>query len=236
MRPVKSPPGSVRAERAAQTQRRILAAARVLFSRRGYGATTLREVADEAGIAVQTVYAVYGSKPNILRALRDSVRDDPDADEAYRDALAERDPARALELFARSIRLRWAVGSDIVTAHVEAASVDPEVRAELAMVLEGRRSGIAGLARSLAGITQDTGDADHIASIMDALTLPEPYRALTEVHGWSPDAYERWLATTLQASLLTSGRGRRAVDPAQSGQPRQACARRTAARAARASG
>lgn len=207
MRPVKSPPGSVRAERATLTERRILTAARSLFAEHGYGATTLRQVADEAGVAVQTVYAVHRSKPNILRALRESVRDDPDADQAYRTALAEQDPGRALDLFARSIRLRWAAGADIVTTHVEAASVDPEVRAELATVLEARQAGIAQLARSVTAVARDMGDATRIASIIDALTLPEPYRALIEVHGWSPDAYERWLALTLRASILDSGSG-----------------------------
>lgn len=205
MRPVKSPPGSVRAERAAETERRIVSAARALFAARGYGATTLRDIADEAGTAVQTLYAVYGSKPNILRALRESVRDDPDADEAYRLAVAEGEPARALDLFARSIRLRWAAGADIVTTHVEAASVDAQVRAELTEVLEGRRMGIGRLARSLAGGASVMGNADRIAAVIDALTLPEVYRDLAELHGWSPDAYERWLAATLRASLLAAG-------------------------------
>ncbi|MFN8518651.1 MAG: helix-turn-helix domain-containing protein [Chloroflexota bacterium] len=207
MRPVKSPPGSVRAERATLTERRILTAARSLFAERGYGATTLRQIADEAGVAVQTVYAVHRSKPNILRALRESVRDDPDADQAYRMALVEQDPGHALDLFARSIRMRWTAGADIVTTHVEAASVDAEVRAELATVLEARQAGIAQLARSLAALARDLGDVARIASIIDVLTLPEPYRALTEVHGWSPDAYERWLAMTLRASILDSRPG-----------------------------
>ncbi len=54
------------------TRRRIVAAARVLFARDGYGATTLRGIATEAGVAVQTVYAVYGSKAGTLAALLDS--------------------------------------------------------------------------------------------------------------------------------------------------------------------
>lgn len=79
MRDVKSPAGSLRAEQAALTTRRILEAARRGFADAGYAATTLREIASEAGVAVQTVYAVFGSKANILRALRESVTRSPRA-------------------------------------------------------------------------------------------------------------------------------------------------------------
>ncbi|HEY6013057.1 MAG TPA: helix-turn-helix domain-containing protein, partial [Candidatus Limnocylindrales bacterium] len=96
MRDVKSPAGSLRAERAAVTRRRILEAARRRFADAGYGATTLREIAVAAGVAVQTVYAVFGSKASILRALRESVVDDPAAAEAYGAAIASTDVRDAL--------------------------------------------------------------------------------------------------------------------------------------------
>jgi AcrR family transcriptional regulator len=202
MRDVKSRSGSVRAERAAETRRRIEAAARALFAGRGYGATTLREIADEAGVAVQTVYAVYGSKASILGALRSGLRDDPEADAEYRAAVAEPDPSRALGRFARSIRLRWEKGHDIVTIHTEAASVDPAIRADLAALLATRRGGIAGLARSLAATTGGPGDIERTTAILDALTLPEVYAELVVGHGWTPDAYEAWLDATLRAALF----------------------------------
>ena len=102
MRDVKSPVGSLRAEQAAVTTRRILEAARRRFGDAGYAATTLREIASEAGVAVQTVYAVFGSKANILRALRESVVTDPAASEAYAAALAATNLDEALGSFARS--------------------------------------------------------------------------------------------------------------------------------------
>ncbi len=204
VREVKSPPGSLRAERAAVTRRRIEEAARRLFSIDGYGATTLRGIADAAGVAVQTVYAVYGSKPNVLRALRESVRDDPAAGAAYARALDEADPARALEAFAASIRLRWERGSDIVTTHIEAASVEPDIRSELAAILETRRRGIGRLAATLA--TRVPGlDPHRAAAIIDALSLPELYAELSSVHGWSPDDYESWLAETMRRAILPGG-------------------------------
>lgn len=46
-----------REKRAKATRRTILDAARQLFITHGYGATTIQAIADEADVAVQTVYA-----------------------------------------------------------------------------------------------------------------------------------------------------------------------------------
>ncbi len=179
------------------TRRRITDAARALFANRGYGATTLREIAGAAGVAVQTVYAVYGSKASILRALRESLVSEPGADAAFRDAILSPGPAEALALFARSIRLRWESGHDIVVIHREAASADPSIRDEVDRVLARRRGGIAELARSLTRTGGASVDPAVAMPVIDALTMPEVYGELVGVHGWSPDAYEAWLANAL---------------------------------------
>jgi AcrR family transcriptional regulator len=64
---------SVRKEQAAATRTRILEAAAVLFERDGYVRTTVKQIADEAGVAADTVYAVFGSKGRVLTALIDHV-------------------------------------------------------------------------------------------------------------------------------------------------------------------
>ncbi len=216
MRTVKSPTGSLRAERAEVTRRRILTAARALFSSRGYGATTLREIAEEAGVAVQTVYAVFASKAAILRVLREEVRDDPAADAAFSTALEARSIGEAFDAFARSIRLRWEAGHDVVTANLDAATSDPALRPEVDAVLDVRRRGIKRLAAAL--VERGAGhEAAWIAAVLDALSMPEAYDELTGVHGWTPDAYETWLRATLRATIAgTPGRagGRRTTSRA----------------------
>ena len=57
---------SRRLARARQTRRAIIEAAITLFTTQGYGATTLQAIADEAGVAVQTIYATLKNKPTIL--------------------------------------------------------------------------------------------------------------------------------------------------------------------------
>jgi AcrR family transcriptional regulator len=48
-----------------------LEAARDLFVDHGYGATNLQDVAERAGVAVQTIYFVFGNKRSVLKELVD---------------------------------------------------------------------------------------------------------------------------------------------------------------------
>ena len=61
-----------RQEQARQTRREVLAAAKALFLERGYAATTMADVAAEAGVAVQTVYSAVGGKAALLKAVFDT--------------------------------------------------------------------------------------------------------------------------------------------------------------------
>src|SRR5215218_3311731 len=58
-----------RRAQAAATRRDILEAAERVFLRHGYAATTMGAIADEAGVALKTVYVAYASKSGVLRAL-----------------------------------------------------------------------------------------------------------------------------------------------------------------------
>jgi AcrR family transcriptional regulator len=61
MRPVSSPSSTE-----AETQARILKAARKLFARRGYDGTTTRDLAQEAGVAEGTIFRHFENKKAIL--------------------------------------------------------------------------------------------------------------------------------------------------------------------------
>jgi len=79
-----------RQEQARENQRRIIDAATTLFAARGYAGTSLTEIAAAAGVAVQTVYAAFGTKVNLLaRAIDVSLAGD-DAPVP----MAEREPVR----------------------------------------------------------------------------------------------------------------------------------------------
>lgn len=201
---------TLREERAGLTRSRIAQAARRLFASRGYGATTLAAVAEEAGVAVQTVYAVYGSKAAILRTLREDVLNEPHAGAAFGQALAERDASRRLVLFARSIRLRWEYGHDVVSINDVAGATDPKVRKDVEELLRVRRRGLARIARSIRAELAGGLSVAQAAALLDALTLPSLYAQLVAVHRWTPDRFEAWLAATLLRQLLgrSAGSGR----------------------------
>lgn len=195
---------TLREERAAVTRRRILDAARLRFFEEGYAATTLKAIAAEAGVAVQTVYAVFGSKAAILDELRALVVDLPEADDEFRAAMAEPTPERRLARFAHSIRNRWELGGDIVRVNQDAVRVDPSLRPGIAAADARRHGGIAAFVR---GIEADLGaaiDVERSIGVVNVLTLYAGYEELVSVQGWTPDAYEAWLRESLVAGVLGS--------------------------------
>src|ERR1700683_3882077 len=58
-----------RRQAAARTRAAILDAARELFTERGYTATPMTAIAERAGVALDTVYASVGRKPELARLL-----------------------------------------------------------------------------------------------------------------------------------------------------------------------
>ena len=60
---------SKRREAAARTRQAILDAALTLFGDRGYSATPMSAIAEQAGVALDTVYSSAGRKPELVRLL-----------------------------------------------------------------------------------------------------------------------------------------------------------------------
>ena len=135
VKPRKRYQSPLRQEQARQTRLRILDAAEVLFTERGYGAATVDGIASAAGVASDTVYATFGSKRGILHALMDVRVGGDDKEVAVIDregpqrVRAERDQNQQLEGFAKdiaSIIERARPVDDIMRG---AAAVDVEIAA-----------------------------------------------------------------------------------------------------------
>src|SRR5262245_33921222 len=60
-------PGRLSAEDAAELPNRLLDAAMKLFSEQGFAATTMDQIAKEAGASTKTIYARYSNKTEILK-------------------------------------------------------------------------------------------------------------------------------------------------------------------------
>jgi AcrR family transcriptional regulator len=61
----------LRQQQAGQTREQVLAAAAELFGQSGWAGTTVAAIAQQAGVAVETVYSGFGSKKQLLRAVVD---------------------------------------------------------------------------------------------------------------------------------------------------------------------
>ncbi len=202
----------VSAQREAQamaTQASILEAALRLFSASGYTATTIQAVADEAGVAVQTIYAVFGNKRELLRrtleaAVSGGPSPEPVTEGAGAHAIAEEpDPRRRAEMDAAlSTRISRRV-APIMRVLREAAASDPEFAATAKQITAQRRADMAAAAEMLAGPDGPPRDREDVIGTLYVLYSPDVFLALTEDLGWSIKRYERWLADLLYRTVIT---------------------------------
>ncbi|WP_433089160.1 TetR/AcrR family transcriptional regulator [Dactylosporangium sp. CA-052675] len=199
-----------RQEQARQTRRAILAAAATLFVDPGYAATPLTAVAAEAGVAVQTVYAVFGSKRQLLSELVDVTiaGDDEPVALPERDFVAEiralRDPRAMLARYARHLCGVNARLADVLIALAGAASADPDAAEIWRKHAAERRLGMRMFAADLAGCggLRPGHDLETAADVLWLAMDVRNYDWLVRQRGWSAEQYERWYVDTVAAALL----------------------------------
>jgi AcrR family transcriptional regulator len=191
-----------RQKQALATQQIIVGAASGLFLEQGYPITTIEAIAERAGVAVSTVYAVFGSKRGILKAIREAWHQESGQREIFQDALAEPDPRRRLELAAHATRRQWEASGTMIRIYRSAAATEREAAAELAEALNGRRTFQRRFIKETAGMLRLGLAAERAAAIFGALTLAEVYEKLVIDEGWTADEYEAWLAEALRRELL----------------------------------
>ncbi|NJD60208.1 MAG: hypothetical protein C3F13_06450 [Anaerolineales bacterium] len=193
---------SHRQRQAQETRKMIVAAAQELFLEQGYICTTIDAIAERAGVATSTVYAIFGSKRGILRAIRDSWHERTHIREVLNSSQASASPEERLDQLAEATRKQWEMGAEVTAIYTGAAAADPRAAAELTQALIGRREGLQTFAKSLEPHLRAGLDATHAASILQALCLPEVFDELVRHSGWSIDEYQIWLVKTLKSQLL----------------------------------
>lgn len=190
---------------ALETRRRIARAARVVFSASGYASASIESVAGEAGVAVRTVYSIFGTKKAILGVICDEWLAEAGVAPLFGEAMAETDPTRRLGLVARAARVQWESGRDVRPMLEAGAASDAEVRT----MLDGWKGERARVLReSLEGIFGDLRPGltlERAAAVLRGLTAAEVFTELTEGEGWSGDEYQTWLAALLVEVLLPRG-------------------------------
>ena len=199
-----------RQQQAAATRLAILEAAQRLFERRGYPATTMEQVAAEAGVALKTVYLAFTTKSGLLRALWDLRLKGDQAEAAvaerpwYREVVEEPDPERQLRGNARNARLVKERIAGVLKILRSAAPVDPDAEALWRLIqtdfYENQRVIVASLEARQA--LRPGLDVARASDILWTLNHPDVWLLLVGERGWTPGQWERWFADTACAQLL----------------------------------
>jgi TetR/AcrR family transcriptional regulator, regulator of autoinduction and epiphytic fitness len=185
----------------------VCEAARRLFSTRGYLATSIEDIAAEAGVARPTVFTAVGTKPVILKAVFDQAMAGdnapvPIAGRAWwKEALHEPDPARSIQLHARNMSWITQRAAPLARAIEAAAAVDKDVAELWTQYQRQRRAGLAAFAENLAAKTALRCDLGTAVDTMWALS-PDAYWRLVHDAGWPVEKYQAWLTDLLQRLLL----------------------------------
>jgi AcrR family transcriptional regulator len=199
-----------REQQAAATRQAILEAAQPLFEQHGYPATTMEQVAAEAGVALKTVYVAFTTKSGLLRALWD-LRLKGDQDQAgvadrpwYRDVLDEPDPERQLGRNARNASVVKQRIGGILKVLRSAAPVDPDAAALWRMIQSDFYDNQRVIVESLQArqALRPGLDVARATDILWALNHPDLWLLLVGERGWTPGQWERWFADTACAQLL----------------------------------
>ena len=185
----------LRAQQARSTRQAIRDAAERLFVAHGYVATSINAIAEEAGVAPETVYATFKTKRALLKELLDvriagddepvAVNDRPWLDEVR----AEPDQRRALRMIDEAGLARVARSGPIDQVFRGAAASDP-LLADLGKEMRaGRRGDIA----QFIDIISERGplrvDRETAIDVVYAIGGSDVWRALVVDRGWSVERY-----------------------------------------------
>lgn len=200
----------VRASSAHRTRRAIVAAATDLFVTKGYAATSLAEVAAAAGVARPTVFAVFGSKPALLRQALDEALAGDDAPIPvaqrpwFQPVWDARTPSAVLDAYAEVCVLIAARAGRLFEAVRRAADDSPDAALLWQTLQDNRRAGATMVFEHAATVgSLDPGlSLEQGIDMLWILNDPAHYSALVLDRGWTKDRFGRWLASMMRHALL----------------------------------
>jgi AcrR family transcriptional regulator len=198
--------------RRAQARARRLAvvlAARELFERDGFRATTIADVAAHADVSAETIYKVFGTKAALAKAVFDLViaGDDEPVPVAERPAIQtmreEPDVRRKIVMFVDGLAQRQASSARVQILIRDGRHVDGSLTAVWEALNDEGLAGMAALARHLIA-TGQLPDGIDVAEVRDVLwnyLAIDTYERLVLTQGWTHDRYTRWLTRAVTNAI-----------------------------------
>ena len=203
-----------RHESARATRGRIVDAARASFLRNGFSGTTVRQVADDAGVSQETIYKSFGSKAALLKSVYDVTLagDDEDLPLAARpEVSAVREATTPLAAATAYAELAQVISSRIdPLLRVLLGSRDTDASlAEFARTTEQERlvgSGFYVRHWDQLGWLRNDITVDQAIDSVWALNSPQPRWLLLD-HGWSEERYTQWLGELILHAVFAAPGG-----------------------------
>jgi AcrR family transcriptional regulator len=201
-----------RRERAEEERRatrlRVVEAARRLFLTRGYVATTMADIAREAGVALQSVYKAGQSKADLLHLVADLAVAGDDQEvmllerPIFAAVAAESSAERQVAMIAGLIASILERLAPVWTAYREAAAVDAKAAANLVAAHRRRHETFADMIRMLPGhrLRRPPDESTDTAWAIGSIDV---FLLLQSIRGWDAAQYSEWLSRTLVDQLLT---------------------------------
>jgi len=199
----------VRAQRAGQSRKRILDAARELFLANGYARVTTAAIAAQAGVSEALLFAAFGTKARLLEALIGQAVGGDDAPVALRERpdwvamAAEHDVRVAVGRFAEMSAAMQQRTWRLIELARAAADADQAMASLLAQGAANRRADCRDFAEhTLAAALRSDLTPAEAADVLWLYTGADVYRLLVGTAGWTHERYAAWLAETVARALL----------------------------------
>ncbi|MBV9944415.1 MAG: helix-turn-helix transcriptional regulator [Solirubrobacterales bacterium] len=195
---------------AQRNQAEIAQTARRLFVERGYGMTTISDIAEATSVSPETIYKAFRSKRALLdAAITAAIRGDnettPLRSRPVIDAIRqEQDPRRQLEMYGNFLAEVNPQLAPLVRVMRDAATSDADVAAALTQLKADRLDGMSEFAALLAarGALRHGLSQTQAADVLWTLNSPELYELLVLERRWNKRRYAQWVTHQLAAALL----------------------------------
>jgi AcrR family transcriptional regulator len=199
------------------TRLRVVAVAKQMYVELGYPATTMEAIAQASGVAVPTLYRLFGTKRNLLKTVLDTSFVGDDEPVAFGDrlnvraALAASEPQALIDAFAVICRETKDRAADIYQVLVSAALVDSEAAELLADIRSQAHTGRSRIVTALRSMDalDPALDSTTAQDMVYACLSFEVAHILTVERGWGPAEYEAWISRSLRCLLRPDRRPRR---------------------------
>ncbi len=199
---------SGRQAQARRSQEAVLEAAERQLVRAGYGATTIADIAADAGVSVETIYKTFGGKAGLVRAIYDRGLRGQGTVSAYERS----DEMRGRETNPTTIMRAWGELTTEVAGQVtpirllmrEAAATDSDIAALLRASDDERLERMRHHAEFLLerGYLRAGVSPEKATDIMYTCSSVEIYELLVLQRGWSPQEFAQFISDFLISGLL----------------------------------